>query len=141
MPLLSWNVFDRNELTNNSSWFTKIWKTISDALIAHWGPNNTWANLVLLNSWVASGSPVPAVRVRDGIAHFRGVVANGTTGTAVFALPASIAPAAPCMFSLQSNTGAARGEFFAGGSMVVTAYGTGGSNAFIYLGSVMYPVD
>lgn len=101
MPVVPWNAFGRGELTNSSKWYTRVWKPISDALQAIWGPDNSWHALTLASGWTAVSTGtngVPAWRVRDGVLYLRGVVSGSGVGTlpsTITTLPTQARPALP----------------------------------------------
>jgi tetrahydromethanopterin S-methyltransferase subunit B len=96
----------------------------------------SWIAPTLLNSWVNYGG-VYAVAgyYKDpiGLVHIKGLVKDGTTGTAIFSLPAGYRPSEQLMFNTGAYTGAAyvngRIDITTGGSVIMTS----GANGFLSL--------
>lgn len=113
-----------------------------------WGDGRSqdyWRLLTLGNSWVSYGSnwPSPAWRfMSDGQIKIRGLMRNGTTGTAVTTFTSDLAPEGAAttgaIFNQYSGSGFARVDMQNGGNLVVSSYGTGGSNTFVSLEGISW---
>lgn len=98
-----------------------------------------WTAPTLTNSWVNEGSGSfenAQYRVRSGVVYVAGVIKSGTTGAAMFTLPAGARPLKELIFVCQSGTGSAFVYVFPTGVVWVTAYATGGSNTFVSLSGI-----
>lgn len=94
------------------------------------------------NFWSSGGGaqyPAPSYRLRYGTVWLKGVMQSGTAGNAAFILPAGMRPLLQTPFDVVSGVaGSARIDVFGNGTVQVTNYGTGGSNATVHLSSISF---
>lgn len=99
-----------------------------------------WTTASLGNSWVVSGAPdaTPGYRLLGGSTSFQGAMKSGTSATTVFTLPVGMRPLARKLFIVPSGTGTAGIIVAANGTVTVSFYTTGGSNASIWLDEITF---
>jgi hypothetical protein len=91
------------------------------------------------NSWANFGPPFfnAGYHRVAGEVELLGVVKSGAIGT-IFNLPAGFRPPFQRMFTVGANNQTARIDITTGGDVVLAAYGTGGSNAFVSLDGIRF---
>ena len=138
LPIAS-NVFADGELTNEASWYTRIFSAIN-TLYAVVGTDSGWQVPTLGNSWVNFGAPYQVARYRkvSGWVSLEGSIKNGTTSTTIFTLPAGYRPGDAQQFLGVSNAFTARIRVDNTGTVQVDAYATGGNNAVVSLDQVRF---
>lgn len=100
-----------------------------------------WSTPTLINAWANYGSAqMDAGYHKDpfGVVRVRGLVKSGTTGTAIFTLPAGHRPTAAMRFIARSGSGLALVDVDALGDVSVYAYISPGSNSDVDLSGISF---
>ncbi|TFD51945.1 hypothetical protein E3T46_07605 [Cryobacterium sp. Hh11] len=104
-----------------------------------------WITPTLGNSWVAlntTDSTAQYRRMADGTVRLRGFVKSGTTGTAIFTLPAGFRPSVAREVALNiGGSGFAEIDIMADGTVKVAQYVSGGSNTAVALFGISFTTD
>ncbi len=107
--------------------------------------DGVWTTAALLNSWVSYDAGVtffvPQYRLKAGIVRCRGLMRAGTTGFVAFVLPANLRPFIRYVFTTVANNAGGRIDVDTAGNVTVFSYSGGGSNAFVSLDPIQFPVD
>lgn len=143
MPLLPSTLLSKGELTDQTKWYYRVYKPVSDRLTALLGDSGWTAIAAFTNSWVSYGAPfaAPAYRIRDGVLFLRGAIKSGTSPAIAFTLPAGYRLAVDELFVTPAGPigapGVARVNVFAAsGAVEVNTYANGGTNAYVDLANI-----
>jgi hypothetical protein len=127
---------------NNRTWVrnfysTSLWSAWFEVFVA-----TPWINATLENAWVtySTGFDVAQYRMLGDKVELRGLIKNGTATATMLTLPVGYRPLKDQIFICWSNTGFARVDVAAVGSVRVAAYGTGGSNVFVSLANLSFSI-
>lgn len=104
----------------------------------------TWTSFTPGGSWVTfettptTYTPPGYMKDVNGFVHIRGLLKNGTTGTAIFTLPTGYRPTYQHSFVVQAGTGLARVDVLATGVVNVETYYSTGSSARLALDPIIF---
>lgn len=141
MPdLLPSTLFADGEEVNEAKLYLRLFtaiNTLNNQVQAGMAGDSGWIIPTLGNSWTSFDAgavyAVPQYRLLNGVVWLHGAMKGGTLSTAAFTLPVGMRPLKTTQFSNGSNGFTCQFTILASGAVEVTAYGSGGSNAFVSL--------
>lgn len=101
-----------------------------------------WTAPTLLNSWTNYGAGFQACQYRrvGDVVQIRGLIQSGTS--TIFTMPTGFRPPAILMFRQECATyKGCRVDVNTGGSVILSGYDTGGSNAYVSLDAITFSVS
>lgn len=135
-------VFTPGELTSEATWYARVFKPMSDALVEALGDED-WTDLTLGSGWAANlgAWQTPQYIKRGGIVRLRGLIKDGTysSSATVFTLPEGYRPDGAAVFDQGCQTGSARMTINTDGTVTADYLLHGAGGGYLTLSGIRFP--